>query len=128
MSKLHPDVRRFKSFLEKNPQIVKAIRSNKTTFQSCYEQFILLGENDTVWKDYMETNDTKKEENSDPFYSKMLNKLASIDINELEKHIYEWNGALDHILSLVKQYQTSNMESNSYKKTVRDPFSFHIKD
>jgi hypothetical protein len=128
VNKLHPDVRRFKSFLEKNPQVVKAIRSNKTTFQSCYEQFILLGEDDVVWKDYMETNDTNKEENSHPIYSKMLNKIASIDINELEKHIYEWNGAIDHILNLVKQYQANNTESNTPKRTVRDPFSFQIKD
>ncbi|MFC4404689.1 spore coat protein YlbD [Gracilibacillus xinjiangensis] len=131
--KLTPTIRQFKAFLQSNPHIIKAIRSNKISLQECYEQYVLLGENDQVWEKY-HTNNEKKDsvkdgQNDEKMFSKWLNKISQLDLNHVEKHIHDLNGAIDQVMKVIDQYKHfTNDSSEPSPRPVRDPFSFRMRD
>lgn len=43
----------FKSFVKKNPSLIKHVNNGNMTWQKFYEMYNLYGEDNTVWKDYI---------------------------------------------------------------------------
>jgi hypothetical protein len=129
---LSPSIRQFKAFLQNNPHIIKTIRSNDVSLQDCYEQFVLLGEDDQMWKQYdnkakgqAKEND---ESNDEKGFSKWLNKISQLDINHVEKHIHDLNGAIEQVMSVMDQYKQFSNNKSEPSAPVRDPFSFRMRD
>ncbi|WP_194287269.1 spore coat protein YlbD [Gracilibacillus oryzae] len=132
---LSPSIRQFKVFLQSNPHVIKAIRSKEVDLQDCYEQFILLGEEDHIWEQYKErkTNkddeeDEKKARTDDKTFSKWMAKINSLDLNSVEKHIHDLNGAIDQVVKVIDQYKQFTSGNNEQSSPVRDPFSFRMRD
>ena len=48
--KLHPSVLQFKEFVKNNPKIIQEVRKGKATWQELYEDWYLLGEDDSRWE------------------------------------------------------------------------------
>ncbi|NQD68887.1 hypothetical protein HP456_23565, partial [Bacillus haikouensis] len=64
---LHPKVKEFKEFVRKHPKIVKDVRNGNANWQELFEDWYLLGEEDTRWNPYRDTaekNEEKDEESS----------------------------------------------------------------
>ncbi len=49
---LHPSIENFKVFVKNNPRVMEEVRSGKVTLQELYEEWFLLGEEDTKWDDF----------------------------------------------------------------------------
>ncbi|NLL45045.1 MAG: hypothetical protein GX247_05215 [Mollicutes bacterium] len=45
----------FKTFVRKNPQLINYVNNGKMTWQKFYEMYDLYGEDNNVWKDYINT-------------------------------------------------------------------------
>lgn len=43
----------FKSFVRKNPKLLKHVRNNEMSWQKFYEMYDLYGEDETVWQPYL---------------------------------------------------------------------------
>lgn len=43
----------FKSFVKKNPKLVKYVKNGESSWQKFYEIYDLYGEDDDAWKDYL---------------------------------------------------------------------------
>ena len=43
----------FKSFVKKNPSLIKYVNNGSMTWQKFYEMYNLYGEENSVWKDYI---------------------------------------------------------------------------
>ncbi len=62
-TKLHPSVEKFKEFVKQNPRVIKEVRDGNATWQELYEDWYLLGEEDSRWDSYRENKDnTQKTE------------------------------------------------------------------
>lgn len=48
----------FRNFVRKYPKIKEAVKNEDKTWQSLYEDWVMLGEDDNVWDIYKETNKT----------------------------------------------------------------------
>lgn len=44
----------FKSFVKKNPSLVKKVNDGSMTWQKFYEMYDLYGEDNNIWKSYLE--------------------------------------------------------------------------
>ena len=51
----------FKSFVRKNPILVKYVDSNEMTWQKFYEMYDLYGEENSVWDKYLNNNIASKD-------------------------------------------------------------------
>ena len=42
----------FKDFVRRHPLLRDEVRNNRRTWQSIYEEWVLYGENDSIWEPY----------------------------------------------------------------------------
>jgi hypothetical protein len=128
---LHPKVKEFKEFVRKHPKIVKDVRSGNANWQDLFEDWYLLGEEDTRWDAYRDSdnkNDSKKEETGKNGWFDHVGELVkNMDANQLQNHINNINEVLGTVQGVISQFQ-SNPKSSPVKNETRSkpphPFSF----
>lgn len=129
--KLHPSVLQFKEFVKSNPQIIKEVRSGKATWQELYEDWYLLGEEDTRWQ----TMDAEKEPESktdqgskNDWVSNIMGMVKKMDPNQMQGHINNLSQALGAIQGVISQFQGGNVNSVSGplkpQEGPKHPFAF----
>jgi hypothetical protein len=134
--KLHPKVAEFKSFVKKHPKIIKDVRNGTAQWQDLFEDWYLLGEEDSRWDEYREGRDEKKKtsQNSDDnktgnWMEQIREMMKNMDANQLQGHINSISEALGAVQGVLSQFQSSNstkatpkIEETSSKPS--HPFSF----
>lgn len=117
-------IQQFKQFMEKHPEIIKEIRRGNKQLQDVYEQYILLGEEDPVWEAYKKTNQHTSEKDSNQLYQKLWKQVEQLDIDKVEEHIHQLNGAIHQIIKLINEFKKYQQDHN---KGAKDYF-FHPYD
>lgn len=129
---LHPSIQQFKEFVKENPQLIKEVRSGKATWQELYEDWYLLGEEDSRWDSYREgtnrsqkNNESEKKEKSSDWMSKIMNTVKNMDQEQLQGQIGNISQAIAAIQGVLGQFQ-GNQNSNPTGKSdaPHNPFSF----
>ncbi len=139
---LHPSVQKFKDFANRHPKLVKEVKDQGASWQPYYEKWVLLGEEDSFWDPYREEKDQeavqskktevkKKEESSEgnnqEFMGQLMSMVDKVDLNKVQEHIQQLNGAVQNIQSLVGQFQDMKKQlpgKNQERSQRRSPFSF----
>ncbi|MYL33017.1 hypothetical protein GLW08_02140 [Pontibacillus yanchengensis] len=146
---LDPSVQQFKEFVTKYPKLMETVKKNGESWQPYYEKWVLLGEEDEYWKNFEgdentsytkkkakdathnDQSDEKKEEASEEDKSQLMGQLMgmieNVDLNKVQGHITQLNGAIQNIQTLVSQFQdmkktTPNQSSSTSNR--RSPFQF----
>lgn len=127
--KLHPSVEKFKLFVKEHPELVKDVRSGKHTWQELYEDWYLLGEEDTRWNSEQEnekhedTNDDKKMD----FMATLLGSLKKMDANQMQVYVQNISQALAAIQGVIGNFQgggTDGKSSGASNNPPPNPFGF----
>ncbi|KGX84070.1 YlbD family protein [Pontibacillus marinus] len=135
---LHPSVQQFKEFVNKHPKLVKEVKDQGSSWQPFYEKWVLLGEEDSFWDPYREEvvqtkrrEENKEEEpsesNNQEFMGQLMSMVDKVDLNKVQEHIQQLNGAVQNIQSLVGQFQDMKKQlpgKNQARSQRRSPFSF----
>ena len=118
--KLHPAVEEFKKFVSQNPEVIEAVRTGKATLQDLFEDWYLLGENDSRWDSYRsvpKTSDSTSKIKTD-IIGGILEKVKKMDPNMISSHIGQLSQALGTLQGVLGQFQKgdnqNNMNSNSH--------------
>ncbi len=118
----HPSVQQFKAFIQKHPTLVKKVREGELNLQETYEKYVLLGEDDPAWNKYKKNYEEKNEESesSSQLYQKLWKHLGQLDVNQVEHHVNDLNGAIDNILTLINQFKQfrSNQMTSSHSDQI----------
>ncbi|WP_173916583.1 spore coat protein YlbD [Halobacillus sp. Marseille-Q1614] len=115
---LHPSVQKFKQFVDQNPKVKEQIRKDHTLMQKYYEQWMILGEDDSFWEtgEAEESRSLQKEEGSSLSKKEWMKQFGELmkEINweDVSKHIDELNGAIDQIQQLITNMQRQNQKQN----------------
>ena len=121
----------FKEFVKKNPKLIGYIKNNEMTWQKFYEMYDLYGEDENIWKEYL----NKKEENntvsdigkaglSALTLSEVVKWFKNVDLDSLQEGI----GNVQRVLGVVQDFSkkgNKEVESNSYKPR---PLYKHFED
>ncbi|QDP40068.1 YlbD family protein [Radiobacillus deserti] len=120
---LHPSIKEFKQFVQKHPELVKEVRKSGKGWQPYYEKWMLLGEDDPSWEKYktksptQKTRSKKKGAKSKGKNQEKLNKLMkmveNVDLDKMEAHINQLNGAVGNIQKLIGQFQDAKRQFSS---------------
>lgn len=92
----------FKMFAAKHPELVKHIKSGKTTWQNLYEIYDIYGEQETAWKDYLGKEETVVK-TTDYNFKSFTDKLKNIDFNSIQEHISTAQKALGIVQELTNK-------------------------
>ena len=71
----------FKEFVKKNPSLINHINNNEMTWQKFYELYDMYGEDSSVWNEYTEKIDDKKNSTT---LNDVINMAKNIDIDKLQ--------------------------------------------
>ncbi|QHE52070.1 YlbD family protein [Pontibacillus sp. HMF3514] len=138
---LHPSVQQFKDFVSNHPKLVKEVKDQGASWQPYYEKWVLLGEEDSYWDPYREEeaaqsknaeetkNEASSEDNNQEFMGQLMSIVNKVDLNRVQEHIQQLNGAVQNIQSLVGQFQDMKKQlpgqsQNQERPQRRSPFSF----
>jgi hypothetical protein len=128
---LHPKVKEFKEFVRKHPKIVKDVRNGNANWQELFEDWYLLGEEDTRWNPYRDTaekNEKKDEESSKNGWFDHVGELVKkMDANQLQSHINNISEVLGTVQGVISQFQSNpkgTTVTNETRSKPSHPFSF----
>lgn len=130
--KLHPNVVKFKEFVKQYPKITTEVRRGTVTWQELYEDWYLLGEDDSRWDQFKEEKVSKEDqdptENKKPdLMSQVLDYVKTMDINQMQQHINHVSQALGAVQGVLSQFQTQTPKQPNSQNNSRQPshpFSF----
>ena len=94
----------FKNFVRNNPNLVKYVKDNKTTWQQLFETYELYGEDINIWKQY--TNETKLTNS----FNEIINTIKNIDLEKLQNGIE----SIQSTISLIQNFGTTQQQ-NKYE-------------
>ncbi|MEG9296531.1 YlbD family protein [Mangrovibacillus sp. Mu-81] len=128
---LHPKVKEFKEFVRKHPKIVRDVRNGNANWQELFEDWYLLGEDDTRWDSYREAgaqNDEKVEDNNKSGWFDHVGELVKkMDANQLQSHINNISEVLGTVQGVISQFQSTpkgTAVTNEARSKPSHPFSF----
>jgi hypothetical protein len=128
--RLHPSVEQFKEFVKKNPKIMDEVKSGQLTLQEVYEEWYLLGEDDSRWDQYRTEEETGKtnDETKTEWLPTFMKSIKNMDPNQVQGYLSNISNALGAIQGILTQFQASNTQnpgSSSQSGASRQgPFSF----
>lgn len=82
----------FKEFVRNNQALVTHVRNHSKTWQEFYELYDLYGENNNIWKEYL-NNDTSSSSHStssllgDTSLKELFNVIKRIDLDTVKKGV-----------------------------------------
>ncbi|ENH98351.1 hypothetical protein J416_01389 [Gracilibacillus halophilus YIM-C55.5] len=123
---LHPSVKDFKAFLQKHPHVIKQVRSGNANLQELYEKYVLLGEDDPFWDNY-QTAETDAEQD-EKLHQKLAKYLENVDLNQVESHIHDLNGAIDNMITLIDQFKQYKQSARSNGQSFNHLFTNRSSD
>ncbi len=113
----------FKEFVKKNPSLIKYVKSNDMTWQKFYEMYDLYGEDENVWKDYINKNEPQNNNEKNAVkagvagltLSEVVNWFKNVDLDGLKEGI----GNVQRVLGVVQDF--SKKDGNSSEKPTYKP-------
>lgn len=117
----------FKSFVRKNPSLIKYVNNNSMTWQKFYEMYDMYGESNDVWNNYLNTTSnnivkTNTLSSSEKAFRELVNTVKTINLEKVQKGI----NSLQKTISLVQELGSSN--NTTPKEYERRPIYKHFED
>ncbi|TGB00184.1 hypothetical protein E4665_00460 [Sporolactobacillus shoreae] len=126
--KTNDAVRHFKAFLRKNPEIVAYVREHDLKWGKVFDDWVIFGESNDIWKTYGVTPEKKEEKNNEPPFSwkKILKTVDNIDAKQWQDRLNTLSGALSGIQSLIGQFrQTGGQNGQNEGGREQNPGGNH---
>lgn len=113
----------FKTFVKKNPSMIKYVNKGDMTWQKFYELYDLYGEDEKVWSPYLKKEEEQIEKVSSTIgFSDIVSFLKQADLSKLEEGI----NSVQRVIGVLQDLGTSNTkQTETYKPR---PLYKHFED
>lgn len=113
----------FRDFLTNHPKLVQEVRKGGKSWQPYFEKWVLLGESDPYWEQYKQDNEKTKKQSA-KVLDKLRNWTESVDMDQIQDKMKDWEKTITIIQGMLNQYQGNNQEKelprNYDKNNYRD--------
>lgn len=118
----------FKEFVKNNPKLISYVKNNEMTWQKFYEMYDLYGENNNVWKEYLEDkkviSDVSKAGIAGLTLSEVVNWFKNVDLDSLQEGI----GNVQRVLGVVQDFTKKDKKDSETNKYKPRPLYRHFED
>ncbi len=115
----------FKTFVRKNPSLIKFVKNGEMNWQKFYEIYDLYGEDENAWADYLkkETKVVASEAVATSSVGDFFNFIKTIDLDSLQETV----GSLQRVLGVFGDLTNKNTETPKEEYKPR-PLYKHFDD
>ena len=117
----------FKSFVRRNPNLVNRVNNNETTWQKLYEMYDLYGEDNSVWNEYLNSNQdrsTRVTPANEMAFKELINMVKNIDLEKVRSGIE----GVQKTISLVQDLGFGNSNNRVREEYQGRPLYQHFDD
>ena len=121
----------FKEFVKKHPKLINYVKNNEMSWQKFYEMYDLYGEDETVWKDYIEQKDEEKVNNNTEkialgglTLSEFINFIKKVDLDSLQEGISN----VQRVLGVVQDFSKKDSKTEQKSTYKPRPLYKHFED
>ena len=118
----------FKAFVRKRPELIKYVNSGDMTWQKFYEMYDLYGEEESVWKKYLDNdfkNETVKDISKTTAFADFLAFLKTVNLDSLQEGI----GSIQRVLGVFQDFSNNKSNTKDDKKEYKPrPLYKHFED
>ena len=109
----------FREFVSKHPGIKEEVNKNNTTWQRVYENWVILGENDSMWSKYKTVNPLPSQSNntiedmlSTTSLKNAFNYIKKIDPDQISKTL----NTVQKVLQITQSFggKPTGIYNNNY--------------
>jgi len=124
--KLHPSIEEFKAFVKKNPKVLEDVKNGKATLQELYEDWYVLGEDDSKWEHNRSKADHGEKDTKGDWLTNILGSLKKMDPEQLQHNISHLSQALGAVQGVLAQFQNgaNKNKPHSPNQKPNNPFTF----
>lgn len=118
----------FKNFVKENPRLIKFVNNGDMSWQRFYEMYDLYGNDENVWKDYINKPEEKKVEAAAATaaglggFGEILNFVKNIDLNAVQNSV----GSIQRVLGVLQDFGTK--EESTKEPYKPRPIYKHFED
>lgn len=114
----------FKTFVRKNPSLIKYVKTGEASWQKFYEIYDIYGEDDNAWLEYLKKEEVKMEKvSSNPTVGDFFNFLKNIDLDSLQETV----NSVQRVLGVFGELSSKNVDTKKEVYTPR-PLYKHFDD
>lgn len=115
----------FKTFVRKNPKLLKHINDGSMTWQKFYEIYDIYGSENEIWDNYL-NDDTRKITKSTNGFSlaETINLIKNIDLDSIQNSI----NSIQRVVGVVSDLTTKNPQSANKAEYKPRPLYKHFED
>lgn len=121
----------FKSFVRKNPNLIKYVRTGEMDWQKFYELYDLYGEDETAWSLYLKKEKTESQASINQETNKtaegllgMASLLKGIDLNTVQNGL----SSLQRVVGLLQELGTKSPKEEVKPAYKPRPIYKHFED
>ena len=121
----------FKSFVRKNPNLIKYVRTGEMDWQKFYELYDLYGEDETAWSLYLKKEKTESQASINQETNKtaegllgMASLLKGIDLNTVQNVV----SSLQRVVGLLQELGTKSPKEEVKPAYKPRPIYKHFED
>ena len=103
---------KFKEFVKANPKLVDYVKDNNKSWQDLYELYVLYGEDETIWNNYIKDNKTGINE--------LVNMIQKVNLDNVKNTVDSLQKAISIIQSIGKSKNNDLYEKKSEYKDLDD--------
>lgn len=115
VDKLHPNVEKFKLFINAHPELVLKIRKSGDPMQVYYNKWVKYGEDESVWGINKGSAMESKNDYKD-LMDQIVKYAEKIDVNKIQGHVKRFNKILDTIQFMIGDFTSQNKQSERTNK------------
>lgn len=116
----------FKTFVKKNPKLLKHIKSGDMSWQKFYEIYDIYGEEESAWKDYLTPDVATKAAAAATGavgFADLMNWVKTLDLGSIQSGI----GNVQRVLGLVQDLSSKDPKKPKEEYKPR-PLYKHFED
>lgn len=117
-------VEEFKTFVKKNPKLLKYVKNGESSWQKFYEIYDLYGEEESAWKEYLGVATVAATTATATSFADIINWFKTINLDSVQQGVNNLQRVLGVVQDLSSKEDTKTT-TNEYKPR---PMYKHFED
>lgn len=117
-------VEEFKTFVKKNPKLLKYVKNGESSWQKFYEIYDLYGEEESAWKDYLGVATVATTAATATSFADIINWVKTINLDSVQQGVNN----LQRVLGVVQDLSSKDDKKSTTSEYKPRPMYKHFED